>query len=129
MFGDVEGGGWAAAAWPSATRTPPQPFGRTPHRRFVDGIPHRQRSGLPWRDLPVCIGKRRSVYERHRRRSSIVPGSEVPARKVDVWSGEREKDLASACARLPSLRSATRQPCWWRPSTGGYDWPRHAPGR
>ncbi|MFF4730245.1 transposase [Streptomyces mirabilis] len=50
---------------------------RTPHRRFVNGIPHRQRWGLPWRDLPVCIGKWRPVYERHRRWSSIVPGSEA----------------------------------------------------
>ncbi|MER5923681.1 hypothetical protein [Streptomyces mirabilis] len=35
---------------------------------------------MPWRDLPARFDKWRTVYARHRRWSSIVPGSEAPRR-------------------------------------------------
>ncbi|MFF2729745.1 transposase [Streptomyces sp. NPDC058008] len=42
--------------------------GRRESRRWmVNGIPFRQRTKVPWRDLPARSGRWRTVYERHRR--------------------------------------------------------------
>ncbi len=40
------------------------------HRRVINGILFRQRTGVPWRDLPARFGKWKTVYERHRRWSA-----------------------------------------------------------
>lgn len=40
------------------------------HRRISNGILYRNRTGVPWRDLPVRFGKWKTVYERHRRWSA-----------------------------------------------------------
>lgn len=40
------------------------------HRRVINGILFRQRTGLPWRDLPARFGKWKTVYDRHRRWSA-----------------------------------------------------------
>ncbi|WP_370087704.1 IS5 family transposase [Streptacidiphilus sp. MAP12-16] len=40
------------------------------HRRVLNGIYFRERTGVPWRDLPVRYGKWKTVYERHRRWSA-----------------------------------------------------------
>ena len=37
------------------------------HRRTLEGIAWRYRTGSPWRDLPVQFGAWQSVWERHRR--------------------------------------------------------------
>jgi transposase len=37
------------------------------HRRVINGIFHRVRTGCPWRDLPERFGPYQSVYGRHRR--------------------------------------------------------------
>jgi transposase len=37
------------------------------HRRVVNGIYFRERTGVPWRDLPARYGNWKTVYERHRR--------------------------------------------------------------
>ncbi len=37
------------------------------HRTVVNGILHRVRAGVPWRDLPERFGKWKTVYNRHRR--------------------------------------------------------------
>ena len=42
------------------------------HRRVINGVFWRTRSGSPWRDLPEAYGNWKTVYNRHRR-----------------WSGER----------------------------------------
>jgi transposase len=36
------------------------------HRQVVNGILHRVRTGVPWRDLPERFGPWKTVYERHR---------------------------------------------------------------
>lgn len=36
------------------------------HRQVIDGILHRVRTGVQWRDLPERFGPWRTVYERHR---------------------------------------------------------------
>ncbi|MFC8495143.1 IS5 family transposase [Streptomyces sp. NPDC057235] len=40
------------------------------HRRVINGILFRLRTGLPWRDLPLHFGKWQTVYDRHRRWSA-----------------------------------------------------------
>jgi transposase len=40
------------------------------HRQVVNGIMWRTRTGSPWRDLPPCYGKWKTVYNRHRRWSA-----------------------------------------------------------
>jgi transposase len=37
------------------------------HRRLVEGIIWRYRTGTPWRDLPVEFGPWQTVWKRHRR--------------------------------------------------------------
>ncbi|MFD4548513.1 IS5 family transposase [Streptomyces sp. NPDC058466] len=40
------------------------------HRRVINGILFRVRTGIPWRDLPERFGSWKTVYERHRRWSA-----------------------------------------------------------
>ncbi|MFE5973244.1 IS5 family transposase [Streptomyces sp. NPDC056460] len=40
------------------------------HRRVINGILFRQRTDLPWRDLPSSFGKWKTVHDRHRRWSA-----------------------------------------------------------
>jgi transposase len=40
------------------------------HRRVINGILYRLRTGVPWRDLPARFGPWKTVYERHRRWSA-----------------------------------------------------------
>jgi len=42
----------------------------TPHRRVVNAILWRTRTGSPWRDLPAAYGSWQTVYGRHRSWSS-----------------------------------------------------------
>ncbi len=40
------------------------------HRRVINGVLFRLRTGVPWRDLPARFGSWKTVYERHRRWSA-----------------------------------------------------------
>jgi len=40
------------------------------HRKVVDGVLWRTRTGSPWRDLPASYGHWKTVYNRHRRWSA-----------------------------------------------------------
>lgn len=40
------------------------------HRRVINGILSRNRTGVPWRDLPARFDPWKTVYERHRRWSA-----------------------------------------------------------
>ncbi len=46
------------------------------HRRIINGILWRLRSGAPWRDLPECYGNWQTVYSRFRR-----------WREAGIWAG------------------------------------------
>jgi transposase len=39
----------------------------TSDRDFVEAVLYRARTGIPWRDLPVCFGAWDAVYQRFRR--------------------------------------------------------------
>lgn len=43
---------------------------QAPHRPVVEGIIHRYRTGVPWRDLPVEYGRWKTVWKRHHRWSA-----------------------------------------------------------
>ncbi|TXS45834.1 IS5 family transposase [Streptomyces sp. uw30] len=40
------------------------------HRKVINGILFRQRTGIPWRDLPARFGRWKTVHDRHRRWSA-----------------------------------------------------------
>lgn len=40
------------------------------HRKVINGILFRERTGVPWRDLPGRFGPWKTVYDRHRRWSA-----------------------------------------------------------
>ena len=48
---------------PSSKGRPGRPW--TDHRRALEGIAWRYRTGSPWRDLPVEFGAWQTVWERH----------------------------------------------------------------
>jgi transposase len=47
------------------------------HRRVIDGVLWRTRTGSPWRDLPGSYGHWKTVYNRHRRWSADGTWSRV----------------------------------------------------
>ncbi|MFI1346373.1 IS5 family transposase [Streptomyces lydicus] len=49
------------------------------HRRVINGILFRQRSSIPWRDLPTRFGRWKTLYARHRRWSADGTWGENPA--------------------------------------------------
>ena len=60
-------GAWARVEplMPVASARGGRPF--ADHRRTVEGIIWRYRTGTPWRDLPVEFGPWQTVWKRHRR--------------------------------------------------------------
>jgi transposase len=62
------------AQWEKIAPLPPangRPGGQwADHRRVINGILFRARTGVPWRDLPERYGSWQTVYERHRRWSA-----------------------------------------------------------
>ncbi|WP_328773922.1 transposase [Streptomyces sp. NBC_00286] len=71
------------------------------HRRVINGILFRERTGIPWRDLPERFGRWKTVYERHRRWSA--DGS------FDKEQYKRRNEVERTINRLKSFRAvATR---------------------
>ena len=62
------------AAWARIEPLMPQAVGRSrpwrDHRQVVEGIVHRYRTGVAWRDLPERFGPWQTVWERHHRFST-----------------------------------------------------------
>ncbi|MFE1347777.1 IS5 family transposase [Streptomyces sp. NPDC058757] len=60
------------------------------HRRVINGILFRQRTGLLWRDLPPCFGGWKTVHDRHRRWSADGTWERIPrAVQADADAGGR----------------------------------------
>ncbi|WP_443045060.1 transposase [Streptomyces sp. Go40/10] len=63
-------GDLADAEWARLRPCPPVSNGRCGrwrnHRQVIDGILHRVRTGVQWRDLPARFGPWKAVYERLR---------------------------------------------------------------
>jgi transposase len=62
------------AAWARIEPLMPQAVGRSrpwrDHRQVVEGIVHRYRTGIAWRDLPERFGPWQTVWKRHHRFST-----------------------------------------------------------
>ncbi|RLU83596.1 IS5/IS1182 family transposase [Streptomyces griseocarneus] len=67
--GDLSEAGWARLK-PHLPRNTGRGGRWKSHRRVINGILFRQRTGIPWRDLPPRFGKWKTVYDRHRRWSA-----------------------------------------------------------
>ncbi|MFG2653494.1 IS5 family transposase [Streptomyces sp. NPDC048436] len=104
------------------------------HRRVINGILYRQRTGVPWRDLPARFGKWKTVYERHRRWSAdgtwdqilaaVQADADVDGRidwsmvSVDSTSCRAHQHAAGARKRPPRVPGKRRTPQQHRPDEG-----------
>lgn len=61
-------------AWARIEPLMPRAVGRSrpwrDHRQVVEGIVHRYRTGIPWRDMPERFGPWQTVWKRHHRFST-----------------------------------------------------------
>ncbi|MET9724697.1 IS5 family transposase [Streptomyces zaomyceticus] len=89
------------------------------HRRVINGILIRQRTGIPWRDPPARFGKWKTVHDRHRRWSgdgtwekilrAVQADAEVDGRiawsvvSVDSTSCRAHQQAAGARAAAPRI--------------------------
>jgi transposase len=86
------------------------------HRQVIDGILHRVRTGVQWRDLPERFGPWKTVYERHRLWSADGTWERLLQQvqaEADA-AGEIDWDIAvdSSCALIstrPALGSNLRR--------------------
>ncbi|MET9592009.1 IS5 family transposase [Streptomyces sp. NPDC006516] len=89
------------------------------HRRVINGILFRQRTGLPWWDLPSRFGRWKTVHDRHRRWSadgtgsvSCAPSRSTPMRKAASTGHGRRRlhALPRSSARGWRLHSCPEDP-------------------
>lgn len=66
------------------------------HRQVINGILHRERTGVPWRDLPECYGPWKTVYERHRKWSGDGTWERLFQQVPAVADSEGEIDWEAA---------------------------------
>ncbi|MEV8022398.1 IS5 family transposase [Streptomyces sp. NPDC086554] len=104
------------------------------HRRIINGILYRQRTGLPWRDLPARFGPWKTVYERHRRWSAdgtwdrvfaaVLADADAEGRvdwsmvSVDSTSCRAHQHAAGARAQPPAGAGKRTTPRNHRPDEG-----------
>lgn len=101
------------------------------HRRVINGILFRQRTGLPWRDLPPCFGSWKTVHDRHRRWSAdgtwerilraVQADADTEGRidwsmvSVDSTTCRAHQHAARASTRAPKIPGRRRTPERHRP--------------
>ncbi|WP_326759183.1 IS5 family transposase [Streptomyces phaeochromogenes] len=101
------------------------------HRRVINGILFRQRTGLPWRDLPPCFGSWKTVHDRHRRWSAdgtwerilraVQADADAEGRidwsmvSVDSTTCRAHQHSAGASTRAPKIPVRRRSPARHRP--------------
>ncbi|MEU1596490.1 IS5 family transposase [Streptomyces sp. NPDC005708] len=104
------------------------------HRRIINGILYRQRTGVPWRDLPVRFGPWKTVYERHGRWSAdgtwdkifaaVLANADAEGRiawsmvSVDSASCRSHQHAAGARRRRPRVPGKEVRPRHHRPDEG-----------
>ncbi|MFE9968034.1 IS5 family transposase [Streptomyces sp. NPDC005525] len=101
------------------------------HRRVINGVLYRVRTGVQWRDLPERFGPWETVYKRHRRWSadgtwamllSRVQAAEDAEGRID-WDVSVDSTAVRAHQHAAGARKAPPR----RPSKGGRQ--RDEPGR
>nr|WP_238608207.1 IS5 family transposase [Amycolatopsis sp. Poz14] len=104
------------------------------HRRVINGILFRLRTGAPWRDLPEHFDPWKTVYERHRRWSAdgtwdrifaaVLVDADAEGRidwsmaSVDSTSCRAHQHAAGACKSPPRVPGKRRTPRQHRPDEG-----------
>nr|WP_128807350.1 IS5 family transposase [Streptomyces sp. Termitarium-T10T-6] len=104
------------------------------HRRVINGILFRDRTGVPWRDLPARFGPWKTVYERHRRWSADGTWDKILAAiladadadgcidrsmvSVDSTSCRAHQHAAGARKKPPRVPGKRRTPLQHRPDEG-----------
>ncbi|MFJ4525556.1 IS5 family transposase [Streptomyces sp. NPDC088810] len=104
------------------------------HRRIINGILYRNRTGVPWRDLPARFGKWKTAYERHRRWSAdgtcdkvyaaVLADADAHGRidwfmvSVDSTTCRAHQHAAGASKKLPRVPGKRRTPRQHRPDEG-----------
>ncbi|MFF4796090.1 IS5 family transposase [Streptomyces sp. NPDC001276] len=104
------------------------------HRRVINGILYRLRTGVPWRNLPVRFGPWKTVYERHRRWSAdgtwdrifaaVLADADAEGRidwsmvSVDSTSCRAHQHAAGARRKPPRVPGKRRTPRQHRPDEG-----------
>ncbi|MFC8695572.1 IS5 family transposase [Streptomyces parvus] len=104
------------------------------HRRIINGVLYRIRTGVPWRDLPARFGKWKTVYERHRRWSadgrwdkiyaSVLADADAEGRidwsmaSVDSTICRAHHHAAGARKKRPRVARKGRAPRQHRPDEG-----------
>ncbi len=104
------------------------------HRRVINGILFRLRTGAPWQDLPEHFGPWKTVFERHRRWSAdgtwdrifaaVLVDADAEGRidwsmaSVDSTSCRAHQHAAGACKRPPRVPGKRRTPRQHRPDEG-----------
>jgi transposase len=66
------------------------------HRQVIDGILHRIRTGVPWRDLPECFGPWKTVHGRHRKWSADGTWERLFQQVLAVADSEGDIDWEAA---------------------------------
>uniref|UniRef100_A0AAU2K2B3 IS5 family transposase n=1 Tax=Streptomyces sp. NBC_00049 TaxID=2903617 RepID=A0AAU2K2B3_9ACTN len=121
-MGRVERGDLSDAEWERLRPFLPVSNGRCgrwrDHRQVIDGILHRVRTGVQWRDLPDRFGPWKTVYERHRQWSADGTRERLlqQVQAAAHAAGEIDWDVAVDSTIVPriSMRPApepTRRPC------------------
>ncbi|MFF7870452.1 IS5 family transposase [Streptomyces qaidamensis] len=104
------------------------------HRRIINGILYRNRTGVPWRDLPARFGKWKTVYERHRHWSAdgtwdkiygaVLADADAEGRidwsvvSVDSTTCRAHQHAAGARKKPPRVPGKGRTPRQHRPDEG-----------
>lgn len=115
------------------------------HRRVINGILFRQRTGVPWRDLPARFGKWKTMYERHRRWSAdgtwdtvfagVLADADAEGRidwsmvSVDSTSCRAHQHAAGARRRPPRVPGIDARPGSTGPTRGSGDPGAGSPAR
>lgn len=83
------------------------------HRRVINGVLFRARTGVPWRDLPERFGPWETVYKRHRRWSADGTWDMLLARVQAAENAEGRIDwdvsVDSTTARAHQHAAGARQ--------------------
>lgn len=104
------------------------------HRKVINGILFRERTGVPWRDLPSRFGRWKTVYERHRRWSAdgtwdqilkaVQADADVEGRidwsmvSVDSTSCRAHQHAAGARRKAPRVPKKDQRPGITAPTRG-----------
>ncbi|UQA91131.1 IS5 family transposase [Streptomyces halobius] len=131
--GDLTNGEWARLK-PHLPKSGQRGGRWVSHRRVINGILYRNRTGVPWRDLPARFGKWKTVYERHRRWSAdgtwdkiyaaVLADADAEGRidwsmvSVDSTTCRAHQHAAGARKRSPRVPGKRRTPRQHRPDEG-----------